>query len=190
MHNAKRAKVHTSPLPFMSTAPTEATSSVTVGQLSETRSQSLKYTAEAQDQKEETLDDSSRVPITKQPSEDSSDESSSDEFSSEDAQQKYNKQLKEQPKDNIKMMAVMFTYTLISMFNVTACGAANEVGLVLNYMRRPFVNGGGTSTTTTREPSPNQSRERNICLFILDREDLHQKAAKWVRANTTIKRES
>ena len=98
MLDAKHAKVHTSPLPSTSTAPTEATSSGTAGQLSETRSQSLQDTAEAQDQREETLDESFRVPIAAQPSDDSSDESSSDEFSSDDARQSMTHGLKNSPK--------------------------------------------------------------------------------------------
>ena len=86
MLDAKHAKVDTSPLPSTSTAPTEATSSGTAGQPSEILSQSLQDTAEAQEPMEETLDDSLRVPVAAQLSDDdSSDESSSDEFSSDDA---------------------------------------------------------------------------------------------------------
>ena len=186
MLDAKHAKVHTSPLPSTSTAPTEATSSGTAGQLSETHSQSLQDTAEVQDQTEETLDESFRVPIATQPSDDSSDESSSDEFSSDDARQKYDEWLKEQPKDNIKMMAVMFADTLISRFNMTACGAANKVGLVLNYNEktvrkwlRDFYNNQGTFTES--------KQGKHSRLFILDDEGLRHKAAEWVRANATVK---
>ena len=90
------------------------------------------------------LDESFHVPIADQPSDDSSDESSSD-----DARHKYDKWLKEQPKD-IKMMAVMFTGTMISRFNMTTCGAVNEVSLVVNNNEKT-VNGGGTCTTTFTE---------------------------------------
>ena len=84
---------------------------------------------------EEALDESLRVPVTAQPSDDGSSDNSEDseKFSSDDARQMYEKWFKEWPKHNIKMMAVMFMDALIDRFNMTTRGATNEVGLVLSY---------------------------------------------------------
>ena len=70
---------------------------------------------------------------------DSSESDDNSENFNADARQMYEEWLKEQPKQNIKIMAVMFMAphgfflhmgTLIDRFNMTTRGAANEVGLV------------------------------------------------------------
>ena len=68
MLDAKRAKVHTSPLPSTSTAPTEATEATSSGTAGQLHSQSLQDTTEAQELTEETLDNSFRIPVAAQPS--------------------------------------------------------------------------------------------------------------------------
>ena len=83
------------------------------------------------------------------------------------------------------MIAVMFMDALIDRFNMT-CGAADEVGLVLNYSQRTicirrqdFYNNQGHFT---------KSRQgKHACLFILDDEGLRHKAAEWIRVNCTTK---
>ena len=136
----------------------------------------------------ESLDESLHVPVTAQLSEDDSSESDEDSvnFSNDDARQLYQEWLKEQPKHNIKMMAVMFMDSLIDRFNMTTRGAANEVGLVLRYnektirtWRQDFYTNQGHFT---------ESRQgKHARLFILDDEGLRHKAAEWVRTNATAK---
>ena len=167
MLKGKRARADTSS-PLTSTAPPEATASGTSGESSETPSRSVQDTAGAHQPTEEALDESLHIPIATQSSDDDSSDDgsseSSDKFSSDDARQAYEKWVKEQPKHNIKMMAVMFTDVLISRFNMTACGAANEVGLVLSYnektvhkWRQNFYSNQGTSQNQSRENMPASS---------------------------------
>ena len=138
MREAKLATSDTSTSPTTAIAPPEPTTSGTAGESSETPSRSLQSTAGVHEPEmltEETLDESLHVPVTAQLSEDDSSDSDEDseKFSNDDARQMNEEWLKEQPKHNIKMMAVMFMDALIDRLNMTTRGAANEVGLVLSY---------------------------------------------------------
>ena len=184
LREAKLAKSDTLTSPSTAVAPPEPTTSATPGESSETPSRPL----QSEHEPDESLDESLRVRVTTQLSEDDSSESDegSESFSNDDARQMYQEWLKEQPKHNVKMMAVMFMDALIDRFNMTTHGAANEVGLILSHnektirmWRQDFYINQGHFT---------ESRQgKHAHLFILDDEGLRHKAAEWVRANSTTK---
>ena len=183
VREAKLAKSDTLTSPSTADAPPEPTTSTTPGESSETPPRPL----QGEHMSEESLDESLRVPVTAQLSEDDFSESDdSESFSNDDARQVYEEWLKEQPKHNVKMMAVMFMDALIDRFNMTTHGAANEVGLILSHnektirmWRQDFYINQGRFT---------ESRQgKHARLFILDDEGLRHKAAEWVRANATTK---
>ena len=136
LREAKLAKSDTLTSPSTADAPPEPTTSATPGESSETPSQPL----QGEHEPNESLDESLRVPVTAQLSEDDSSESDEDSesFSNDDARQVYQEWLKEQPQHNVKMMAVMFMDALIDRFNTTTCGAVNEVGLILSHNEKTF----------------------------------------------------
>ena len=80
----------------------------------------------------------------------------------------------------------MFPDTLMGRFNMTTVGAANEVGLLLDYSEK-------TIRTWHQDYYRNQghfteSRQgNNACQFILDDKDLQHKATQWVPAISTVK---
>ena len=102
-----------------------------------------------------SLDESLQVPVNAQLSDHGSSESSDDDsgFTNDDAHHVYQEWLKEQPKHNVKVMAVMIMDTFIDRFNLTTLGAANEVGLLLGLnektvrtWRRDFYSNRGRFT--------------------------------------------
>ena len=154
MERLRKAKLAKSDSSTSPDAPPEPTTPETPGESSETPLPGTSGTSGVHepDVSAESLDD---VPVTAQLSEDDSSESDEDSvnFSNDDARQLYQEWLKEQPKHNIKMMAVMFMDSLIDRFNMTTRGAANEVGLVLKFVP------GVRISTPTRVTSLNQGRE-------------------------------
>ena len=189
LREAKIAKPEAPTSPAIGATQPEPTTSGTPGESSETPSGSLQGTAgdHEAETSTESLDESLRVPVTAQLSEDDSSESDEDSasFSNDDARQVYQGWLKEQPKHVVKMMAVMFMDALIDRFNMTSLGAANEVGLVLSHNEK-------TIRTWRQDLYANhghftESRQgKHARLFILDDEGLRHKAAEWVRANATV----
>lgn len=135
-----------------------------------------------------SLDESLRVPISTQSSadDDSSASESDESFSNSDAQQVYKQWLKGKSKEDIKMMGVMFMDSLIDRFNMTTCGAAIEVGLLLDCNEK-------TTRTWRKDFYANhghfsESKQgKHLRNFILDDESLRHKAAEWVRQNATAK---
>ena len=172
MRKAKLAKSATSELSTVDAASPELTAP---DESLATTPLSLEDTTTEQEDTEsaEPLDESLNVPVTAQlPSDhdsNSSDDGSS--FTSDDARQACQEWLKQQPKHNLKMMAVMFMDSLMDRFNVTTVGAAKEVGLLLDHnekiirsWRQDFYNNHGQFT---------ESRQgKHTRLFILDDEEL------------------
>ena len=184
LREAKLAKSDTLTSPSTAVALPEPTTSATPGESSETPSRPL----QSEHEPDESLHESLCVRVTAQLSEDESSESDegTESFSNDGARQMYQEWLKEQPKHNVKMMAVMFMDALIDRFNMTTHGAANEVGLILSHNEKTirmwcqdfYINQGHFT----------ESRQgKHARLFILDDEGLRHKAAEWVRANSTIK---
>ena len=65
------------------------------------------------------------------PDSDPSDDEGTVDFTSTDAQHAYHDWVKQQPKDTVKMVAVMAMDTFMIRFGLTAVGAAKEAGLLL-----------------------------------------------------------
>ena len=178
MREAKLAKSYVPTSPAMGNAQPEPTTSGTPGESSEAPCGSLQGTAgeHGAEASTESLDESLRVPVTAQLSEDDSSESDEDSesFSNDDAQQVYQRWLNEQPKHVVKMMAVMFMDALIDRFNRTSCGAANEVGLVLSHNEK--MNRTWRQDFYTNHGHFTESRQgKHARLFILDDKGLRQR---------------
>lgn len=179
LREAKSAKSMASPSPSTAVTPPEPATSAMPCTTSETPS---RVTAgdHGPGMSAESLDESLRLPIVAQLSDDDSSDSDGDSgsFSSDDAQHVYQGWLQEQPKQNVKMMAVMIMDALVDRFNITTHGAANEIGLILGHnektvrtWRRDFYSNHGQFTGSRQG--------KHARLFILDDEGLRHKAAEW-----------
>ena len=186
MRDAKRVKSSESTLPSPATDSLETTALEDVSQPSTSSSSLLQGTSEQHDSAA-SLDDSLRVPISMQFSEDDSSETESeDNFSNDDAQVIYEKWLQEKSKEDIKMIGVMFMDSLMARFNMTTHGAASEVGLVLHYNEKT-VRTWRKDFYANRGQFSESKQGKHARSFILDDEDLRHQAAEWVRANSTVK---
>ena len=140
-----------------------------------------------------TLDESLRVPVSTQlmsdhssSGESSDSDSDNSDFTVDDARRKYLEWLKQQPKESIKVIAVMFMDTPKRRFDMTTVGAAKEVGLLLHHNEKTihswhhdYYRNQGHFTGSRKGKHSRQ--------FVLDDEDFRQKATRWVRANATVK---
>ena len=184
MERMREVKLAKSDASASSTAPPEPTTSEAPDESSGTTSQSLEGTT-TEHEEAESAEESLNVPVTAQlPNDHDSSDSSDDGFTGDDERQAC---LKQQPKHNLKMMAVvLFMNSLMDRFNMTTVDAAKEVGLLLDHnektictWRQDFYNNHGQFTESRQGKHTRQ--------FILDDEKLQRKAAQWVRANSTVK---
>ena len=117
---------------------------------------------------------------------DSSNDEETTGFTSTDAQHVFYDWVQQQPRDTVKMMAVMAMDAFMTRFGLTTVGAAKEVGLFLHVnektvriWNRDFYNNSGSFSAS--------KQGRHSHPFVLDDEECRHKAAAWVRENATCK---
>lgn len=107
-------------------------------------------------------------------------------LATKDIQSEWKDWLKQQQKENIKMMSIMLTDTFINRFGLTKCGVAKETALFLGVnektiriWRKDFFKNRGTFSESKQGV--------HVRPYILDDEQLQHKAATWVWSNSSYK---
>lgn len=115
----------------------------------------------------------------------SSDEEYTSVFTVDDAQQVYKDWIDDQPKENVRTMAVMMMDTFIQQFGLTVVAAAKETGLLLGpnektvrSWRKDFYHNQGEFSES--------KQGKHSRPFVLDDEGCRRKASQWVRCNASV----
>ena len=115
---------------------------------------------------------------------DPSDNEDSADFSVTSAQHVYHDWVKQQPKENVKMMALMAMDTFMGRFGLTTVGAAKEAGLLLHLNEKTVRT--WRNDFYANDGSFSESRQgKHVRPYVLDDEECRRKACEWVRSNAT-----
>ena len=126
------------------------------------------------------------VNIDSDPESESSDDDGAVDFTSTSAQHIFHDWLQQQPKEYIRMMAVMAMDVFMARFGLTAVSSAKEAGLFLQVnektvrtWRKDFYANHGSFSESRKGK---HSRP-----FVLDDEDCRRQACEWIRQNASLK---
>ena len=117
------------------------------------------------------------------------DSSSSDEeytplFTAENAEEVYKDWGNEQPKEQVKTMAVMMMDNFIKGFGLTVAAAATETGLLLGPNEKT-IRGWRKDFYRNHREFTESRQGKHSRPFVLDDEDCRRKASQWVRCNAS-----